>query len=367
MNLAGKRILIVKQSSLGDIVHTLPLAHALKRCYPECHIGWIAEKGLAPLVARDPAVDAVYPVHIPSTSEPEAGRGVYWQALAATLSALRQLRARFRAHPYDVILDLHASFRSGLLGLMNPGGTRFGFADARELNTLFQHQLIHNEAGVEHAMDKNLLFGAPFACLPDPSDFYLCANEDDQARVRTFLQEEGIGESGRLVYVNATARWQSKFWLASRWAELAGLLQANKVQPVFGGSPDDLPYIHEITSHMPKPAVVAAGRLSLTESVALLQRANAYAGLDTGPMHMAALCGTPVVALFGPTHPERVGPYGKGHTVIQADQVACLCCRKRTCEAPRCMEGITVAVVYEQVMAAVQRNAQPREDRCASA
>ena len=368
MNLEGKRILIIKQSSLGDIVHTLPLAHALKRCYPGCFIGWIVEKGLSALVSRDPSVDAVYPIHIPSTSEPEAGRFVYGQALVATLRMLRQLQATFRANPYDIVLDLHASFRSGLLGLTNPGGLRFGFAGAKELNTLFQHRLVANEAGLAHAMDKNLLFGAPFGCRPDPADFYLCANAEDHQRMRAFLEHAGVGREDRVVYVNATARWQSKFWLASRWAELCRLLQASKVQPVFGGSPSDLPYIQEIINDLPQKPLVAAGQLSLTESVALMQRAIAYVGLDTGPMHMAALCGTPVVALFGPTHPERVGPYGTGHTVIQADEVACLCCRKRICATPHCMEGISVAAVYERVMVHVEQSrAQSREKICGSA
>ena len=367
MNLEGKRILIIKQSSLGDIVHTLPLVHALKRCYPACQIGWIVEKGLSALVANDPAVDTVYPIHIPSTSEPGAGRFVYGRALAATWRTLRNLRSAFRAHPYDIVLDLHASFRSGLLGLTNPGGLRFGFADAKELNPLFQHHLVKNETGVEHALDKNLLFCAPLACPPDPADLYLCASEEDHKQMQAFLAHEGLGKEDRLVYVNATARWQSKFWLSSRWAELCCQLQASKVQPIFGGSREDLPYIEEITRSMPQHAIVAAGRLSLTESVALMQRAAAYVGLDTGPMHMAALCGTPVVALFGPTHPERVGPYGAGHTIIQAEEVACLCCRKRQCATPRCMEGISVAAVYERVMAYVQQNSvRQRERLCGS-
>lgn len=353
IDLDGKRVLIVKQSSLGDIVHTLPVVHALKRCHPTCRIGWIAEQGFAPLVARDPAVERVHAIRIPSTSSPDSGKAAHLQALVATIRTLRQLRFAFRTEPYDLILDLHASFRSGLLALVNPGGLRIGFAGARELNTLFQHQLVPNPEGKTHAVEKNLLFCEFLGCEPTVGDFHLCASPKDGQAVARFLAEQGIDDSSPLVYVNPTARWQSKFWLAERWAELGDRLLTAGLAPVFGGGPGDAASIKQITDQMRERAVIAAGRLGLTESVALMHRAKAYVGLDTGPMHMAAMAGIPVVALFGPTHPERVGPYGLGHVVLQAAGLDCLCCRKRTCGHASCMRGITVDRVLAAVMTQV--------------
>jgi heptosyltransferase I len=350
MELNGKRILIVKQSSLGDVVHTLPLVHAIRRQYPGVFIGWIVERGFAAMVERDSAVNAVYPIHIPSTSDPQAGRGSYWRAFLGTMGTLHRLRQQFRQHPYDVVLDLHGSFRSGLLGLANPGGVRVGFKDAREGNTWFQHRLVENDDGHEHAIAKNLLFGKVFHCMAKDEDFFLCTSLEDQAKVDIFLEEEGISSHDRIVYVNPAARWQSKFWLASRWSELCDQLLRDGIRPVFGGSGSDLPYLAEITKAMSGREAIAAGRLSLTESIALIKRASAYVGVDTGPMHIAAMVGTPVVALFGPTHPERVGPYGVRHAVIRAENLDCLCCRKRTCDHQRCMQAITVDMVYARVM-----------------
>ncbi len=359
MELHDKRILIIKQSSLGDVIHTFPLVHALKRRYPTAFVGWVVERGFASLVGQDNAVDVVHPIHIPSTSDPQAGRWAHWQAFFATLVTLHQLRRQFRPHPYDMVLDLHASFRSGLLGLTNPGGRRVGFADAREGNTWFQHRLVDNIDNHEHAIAKNLLFCRVFDCEAEAEDFYLCTSPEDQARVGRFLGEAGIATDDRVVYVNPTARWQSKFWLASRWSELCDQLLAAGIQPVFGGSGGELPYISEITGAMAGKAVVAAGRLSLTESVALMKRAAVYVGLDTGPMHIAAMTGTPVVALFGPTHPERVGPYGVKNAVLQAENLDCLCCRKRACDHQRCMRGIAVSTVYDRVMAFLEPVAAP--------
>ena len=137
MDCRNKNILIIKQSSLGDIVHTLPVVHALKRNFPSCSIGWVVQQGFSPLLACDPAVDHVHTIDIPSTSEPGRAKSVWWQAARSTLSALYRLRRECRRAPYDLVLDLHASFRSGLLGKMNPGGLRIGFNDAKELNTFF--------------------------------------------------------------------------------------------------------------------------------------------------------------------------------------------------------------------------------------
>lgn len=354
MDLNGKRILLIKQSSLGDVIHTLPVAHALKRCYPASSIGWVVEQGAAPLVAKDPAVDRVHAIHIPSTSDPQSGRLAFAHAFVATLRVWAQLRNTLHAQPYDILLDLHASFRSGLLALANPGGVRIGFRDARELNTLFQHRHVEVPSTTVHAVDKNLLFCSSLGCATQAGDFFLATDAADEQQVDALFDEAGLEPGSPLVYVNPTARWQSKFWLTPRWSELCDRLHTAGVMTVFGGSRADLVTIESITGLMSTRAVVAAGRLGLTASVALMKRATVYAGLDTGPMHMAAMVGTPVVALFGPTHPERVGPYGVKHTVVQAEGVDCLCCRKRVCEQPRCMEGITVDRVFTLVMAYVE-------------
>ncbi|MGE4559810.1 MAG: glycosyltransferase family 9 protein [Desulfobulbus sp.] len=350
MDLNGQRILFIKQSSLGDVVHALPVAHALKRCFPRCSIGWVVERGYAALVESDDAVDAVYPIHIPSTSSPGASRIAYGAALSATIKVLRDLRRSFKSAPYDIVLDLHASFRSGVIALANPGGIRYGFRDARELNTLFQDRLIDVPSDTVHAVDKNLLFASCFSCAAQPVDFHLCSSDADAQAASQFLLDQQMVTTERFVYVNPTARWQSKYWIASRWSELCERLIGAGIQPVLGGSGADVPYIEEIVAGMDKKPVVSAGKLALGASVDLIQRATAYIGLDTGPMHIAAMAGVPVVALFGPTHPERVGPYGVRRVIVRAEGVECLCCRKRVCEQMDCMRGISVDRVFSAIM-----------------
>ncbi len=356
MNIDTCRILIVKPSSLGDIVHTLPMAHGLKRSFPQCRIGWIVQGAFAELLERDPAVDAVYPIHITSTSDPQAGRFAHWQALKETFATLASLRRQMKQNPYDLVLDLHASFRSGLLGRTNPGGIRVGFQDAKELNTFFQQQLITVPNDVQHALKKNLLFADHLGCQVFDDDFFMRCNGDDEQEVQQFLDQQGIGKDNKIIYGNPAARWQTKFWPTEQWAELADIFSAQGIAMAFGGSKQDTAYIESITRLMKTRPLVAAGRFNLTQSLALIQRSALYVGLDSGPMHMAALSGIPVVALFGPTHPARVGPYGVKHCIVRAEHLDCLECRKRSCDHLSCMKGITVPMVYDAALSLLQEH-----------
>ncbi|MBI5251667.1 MAG: glycosyltransferase family 9 protein [Desulfomonile tiedjei] len=361
MNLSGKRILIIKQSSLGDVVHTLPLAHALKRCYPTCHIGWIVQRSFSGLLEPDPSVDEIIPIFIPSTSDPGAPKGAFKAAAQATWKTLRELRNKFRLKPYDFVLDLHASFRSGLLALTNPGGLRVGFADAKELNTWFQHDRLVPEPDRPHAVDKNLLFATHLGCTPEADDFRLVVSPEAREKVRRFLQESGVRTECKIVYANPAARWETKFWTIQAWAEFADLvIEKMDAMVVFAGSRDDSSYIQAIAERMKNTPVIAAGRLNLAEAVALLEASDIYVGVDSGPMHIAAFTGTPVVALFGPTDPDKVGPYGDGHRVIRRTDLDCLSCRKRSCSDRICLEGIAAETVFQETVEVLSQRA-PQE------
>ena len=337
-------------------MHALPVAHAIKRCFPTSHIGWIVQKTFAPIIENDPAVDEVIPIFIPSTSDPNAGRGAFYRAFKAVISVMRELRLRFAAQPYDVVLDLHASFRSGLLSLTNPGGLRIGFADAKELNPLFQRERLSTDPAKPHAVDKNTVFADFLGCPPQPVDYHIAVSAEARDKVKAFLEEQGLPENHILIYANPAARWETKYWTISAWAELADMLIGRgNIRVVFAGSPQDGPYIEGIAELMKERPIVAAGALNLTEATALLERSDAYVGLDSGPMHIAAFTGTPVIALFGPTEPHKVGPYGEGHLVITHSDLDCLGCRKRQCPDRRCMEEITPAEVCEAVLERVIR------------
>ncbi len=348
MDLQNARILIIKPSSLGDIIHTLPLVHCIKRTWPECHIGWIVQESFARIVENDPAVDTVHQINISSTSDPQAGRLALMTAFRQTRNTFSHLRHVFQKDPYDLVLDLHASFRSGLLGRANPDGVRIGFAGARELNTLFQDELISVPPETAHALEKNLLFCGQLGCSVSKDDFFLRSGDAAERRINAMLAGYGVASDDKLVYIHPTARWETKFWFPERWSQLADqLIDNDGAKVILGGSAGDKEYISAIEAKMARVPIVTAGRCSLAESASLLGRCAVYVGLDSGPMHMAAMAGIPVVVLFGPTHPERVGPYGVEHVIIKGGNVDCLGCRKRTCNKMDCMDRIPVDMVYD--------------------
>jgi len=343
-----KRFLIIKPSSLGDIVHTLPLAHALKRSIPGSFLGWIVQDAFKDLLDRDPAIDQVYPINISSTSDPQSGKLAYFKAFQETFLTLKQLRRQL-AWSYDHVLDLQASFRSGLLGLTAPGGQRSGFKDARELNTLFQHKLVATPDHIEHALEKNLLFADHFDCPLIDDDFHICSNSQDSEKVTSFLERGLVDPQKQVIYGHCSARWQTKFWPNEHWAALADMVAETGRIMVFGGNSNDIEYISTITRLMKSKPMVAAGQLSLPQSLALMKRSSLYVGLDSGPMHMAAMASVPVVALFGPTHPSRVGPYKVPHRIVRKEELDCIECRKRSCNHLSCMKGISVEMVFDAV------------------
>lgn len=236
------------------------------------------------------------------------------------------------------------------MGLANPGGLRIGFAAAKELNTRFQHRHITPGEGKIHAVDENLAFGDALGCPAVTEDFRIHPGQVARERVLTFLKDSGIAAASRLVYANPAARWETKFWKSEAWAELADLLiEKAKATVILCGSTADLPHMRQIAGRMRHAPVVAAGQLNLAEAVALAALCDVYVGVDSGPMHIAALAGTKVVALFGPTDPARVGPYGEGHKVIRRSDLECLGCRKRSCRDRRCLEGLTARTVFDEI------------------
>jgi len=346
MDLNSKRVLIIKPSSLGDVVHAIPLAHAIKRTYPSCYVAWIVQNASAGILENDPSIDELIAISIPSTSDPSAGRAIYGKAAVATVAAMRDLRQKFRSAPFDLVLDLHASFRSGLFAWVARGAHRIGFSDAKELNTLFQDEHVVCPPGVIHAVDKNVEFARRLGAEPRQEDLRLFVGKEQRNRALRLLRANGVANDRPLAYVNACARWETKLWNLEAWAKLCRILKVHhSVNIVLGGAPADRAHLEAIRSASRIDCLVAAGELGLGESAALLEFSDLYIGVDSGPMHIAAFVGTPVVALFGPTDPAKVGPYGEGHRILRREELPCLGCRRRACDDRRCMDGLDPELV----------------------
>lgn len=351
MNLNDKKILIIKPSSMGDVIHALPVAHAIKRVYPDSKIGWVIQTGLESFLESDPSIDEIIRISIPSTSDPHAGKSAYFSAALATVNEMLRLRKHFATNRYDIALDLHASFRSGLISKTNPGCLRYGLADAKELNTYFQDYLIEADPVKPHAVDKNLACLSKFEIEESSEDFFVSISPEEIEIADRFLDSLKLPVGRALVYANPAARWKTKMWTVESWARLTEMM-IDKLNAVvlFGGGSSDRPHIDAILSGINlEHAHNIAGKLKPIQSAAIQTKCAAYVGVDSGPMHVAAFLGLPVIALFGPTDPAKVGPYSKRAAILRNDRLNCLACRKHFCQNPRCMYEIEPEEVLQSL------------------
>ena len=327
-----REVLIIKPSSLGDIVHALPAVGAIRKRFGQARISWLVKPEWADLLKGHPFIDEVI-------SAPFS-----WEGLPKLIRSVRK-------RPFDLVIDLQGLFRSAFLGFLTTAPFRIGFSNAREGAPWFYTDLVSVPAGVVHAVDRYRMIAKGLGASPQEVGFGLASSPDSVFSVNCLLKEIGLSESDVYAVIHPTARWESKKWPAEWFAKIGDWLVEEKKMPLlFIGSQGEREEVDRVLSMMKQPASNLAGRTTLIESAALIERARFFVCNDSGPMHLAAAVGTPVLALFGPTDPGRVGPYGSGHTVIQK-KIDCVGCgRERCVRENQCMKAISI----EEVRTAIE-------------
>jgi heptosyltransferase-1 len=342
------KILIVKMSAIGDVIHTLPALTALRRHYPDAQIDWLVEDTAADLLEGHPALSCVLVWRRKRFRELlMAGR--FFSAAGLFLSSLRALR-RTR---YDLIIDFQALLKSSLWIFFSHGRRKAGFGkgmEHAEHSHLFLNERIPAPSMEIHALDRGLKLIEALGVDGSRVVYDLLTEERN---AQALLEEKGIHGHERLIAINPVAKWPTKLWEPRKFAELNERLLSEGYQVVFTGSREDGAMIDEIGHSNKLPLIRLDGQTTLKTLAAVYRLCGAVVTTDTGPMHLAAAVGTPVVALFGPTAPWRTGPYGEGHVVVRAG-LNCSPCFMRTChthefEKMACMKGITVGAVVEGV------------------
>lgn len=325
-----REILIIKPSSLGDIIHALPAVGAIRKRFDRARISWLVKPEWAGLLKGHPFIDEVISTPFSTGNLPGLVRAV-------------------RRRRYDLVVDLQGLFRSAFLGWITGAPVRLGFSEGREGAPWFYTDQVFVPVGVDHAVDRYRLVAKALGGLLQEADFGLVVPPEAVSSVDRLLSGAGFGGPPFAV-VHPTARWESKKWPAERFARLADWLVAEKKMPLlFIGGEGEREEIGRIISSMKEPAFNAAGQSTLLESAELIRRGRFFICNDSGPMHLAAAMKTPVFALFGPTDPGKVGPYGPGHTVIQ-EKVDCLGCGRGRCvRENQCMKAISVEEVQQAI------------------
>lgn len=333
-------ILIVKLSAIGDVIHTLPSLVALRRLYPDAHITWVVEEAAADLVKNHPYLDAVLISRRKSWSK-DIQKGKILKPLFNLRSLIKELRWR----RYDLVIDFHGLFKSSIIVFFSRGKRKLGYDSLQELSGLFLNEKIPEDMN-RHAVERYLDFPRYLGAKVDNVEFILPQNNDAEVKVQLLMSKYKLDDK-KFIAINPVAYWKTKLWDNEKFAHLADLANNKlKMKVVFTGSEKES--IEGITSRMTTEGINLGGQTSLLDLAYLYKKAQMVITTDSGPMHLAAAVGTPVIALFGPTDPARTGPYGKGHTIIKSD-LPCSPCFLKKCSTRKCMKDI----LPEQVFAAI--------------
>jgi lipopolysaccharide heptosyltransferase I len=338
-----ERILIIKPSSLGDIVHALPVLAGLRERYPQAHISWLVAGGFAGLLRDHPMLDDVIPFD-------RRRFGRMWWNPRAHLDFWRFVR-ELRRRRFDLVVDLQGLFRSGFLARATGAAQRIGLADARETAWIFYSRRARCPADARHAVERNCAVADLLGLRVRPPRFPLEASPAAIAGVRELLRETTGDEVPHFIAVLPGARWPSKLWPPQRFAELIDRLHAEgRPRGVLLGAAEDRAVAGAIVESAKCPPINLVGRTTLPQLVAALALADLVVAHDSGPMHVAAALGRPIVAIFGPTDPGRTGPYAADVRIMQRS-LPCAPCLRRVCPLGHhhCMELLDVAAVQRAV------------------
>jgi heptosyltransferase-1 len=342
-------ILVVKLSAIGDVVHTLPSLSALRKLYPEADITWVVEEDSSDIIKDHPYLSRII-----------ISRRKRWMAdlksphrAGRTIREIKAFIRTLRDRSYDLVIDFHGLFKSSLIVLLSGGKRKLGYDSMQELSGLFLNEKIH-ENMKKHAVDRYLDFVCHLGPDVGEKEFLIPVQEENEDRVKNLLTVNNIDRKDRFVAVNPVAFWETKLWDAGKFARLCDkIIKDLKAKVILtGGRSDGM--IEDIQSLMSNPSVNLGGQTTLRDLAYLYSLSSVVITTDSGPMHISAAAGTPVVALFGPTDPLRTGPYGREHVVIRKE-MSCSPCFLKKCSSRKCMEEITVEEVFQAVKEIINR------------
>jgi heptosyltransferase-1 len=338
------RILIVRLSAMGDVIHAMPAVTGLRQQFPESRIDWAIEERWSPLLTcrtaeeselspQQPLVNIVHQVHMRRWRESPFS--------STTRQEISSLRTRLRARNYDHVIDLQGAIRSALLARTSGAKVRAGALHPRELPARWWYNVkAHTPA--EHVVDQAAeVVSAAVGRTIDPVSPAFPIDPE----MERWAADIAHSASPQLALVNPGAGWGAKCWPWERYAELIRILGEYGIYSLVNAGPGEKELAQSLCRGNEKVARVV--ECSLGQLIALSRRASVFIGGDTGPMHLASALGIPIVAIFGPTDPARNGPYGGRYLILRSPESKRDHSRRR--EPERGLLSISVHQVAEAV------------------
>jgi len=342
------KILIVRLSAIGDVIHSLPVLNALKRKFPDADISWVVEDKAADILLNNPLVDKVF--IIPKKR---------WKNEGFSFSNAKEfidIIGLIRKEKFDIAIDLQELFKSGIITYLSGAKRRIAHAKTREFAEIFINEKLQahdifdpNKMIIERYLEPAKYLGAPV----DEIKFSLPPVKiETKAYIDSLLQD--IDSSKPVIVFSPATIWPTKHWLESYWSELLKKLSSNN-NIIFIGSDNDNALINRITAQADTQNFLSvAGKTTLLDLIEIFNRTDILVTPDTGPAHIANATGRPVIiSIFGSTSHKRSSPYGDKHIAFSAE-LSCQPCFKRKCSkkysSMECMKEITPDKVFETIL-----------------
>jgi lipopolysaccharide heptosyltransferase I len=327
-NLDARRIAIIKPSALGDIVHSLPVLTALRRRFPQAHISWIVNRSYEPLLRGHPHLDETLPF------DRGVLNGGWWRGARIALAFVGELRRR----RFDLVVDLQGLFRSGVMAAATWAQCRIGLRSAREGATWFYtHAVGVPNHDTIHAVDRYWEVAEALGIGAGPKEFHVPI--EDAARAWADATLRGLPRPWFMLGVGS--RWLTKRWPPEHYAALLRQAQVRfGGTAIFVGGGDEVQLANAVRADLRGPTVNLSGSTTIPQLVAVLARTDVMIANDTGPLHLAAALGRPVVAPYTCTKVRLTGPYQSPATAIES-RVWCQGSYLKRCPRMECMPELT--------------------------
>lgn len=335
-----KKILIIRLSAIGDVLRALPVLHTIRHNFPRSYIAWAVEEPAQDLLLHHPQVNEV--LIVPKKAWGSLLKSGRMVRLCREISSfVRTLKSK----QFDLVIDFHGLLKSGLISFLSGAPVRVGFTRefTKEGNFLFNNCRFPLETGAISRIERNLRLLEKMGLKIIDDYPVIPITDNDRSVVKEFFRHARIDSSRLLVAIHpgTSPRTLYKRWDPHRYATVADqLIRDYAAQIIFTWSGSERDTVNEITAQMKYRAHSACETKSLGQLAEIFRHCDLYIGGDTGPMHLAAFMGVPVVAIFGPTDCVVNAPYNKTKHIIIRKEIPCSPCRDRYCKKRDCMKAI---------------------------
>lgn len=352
------RIVIVKLSSIGDVVHALPAVTAIRRALPDACISWVVERRASAMLKGSPVIDDLIEIDTRA-----------WRAALLRGATIKEVRSRIAyirgpdtGGDTDIAIDFQGLIKSGLVAKATGARRRIGF-ETRELRESASRFFLTEQVETsrfKHVIDKNIALAG--AAIGDAGvscaryEFPITVSPDDERYIEEAINNRG----GAFAIINPGGGWPTKLWSASAYGQLADWLHTEHGLVSFITYGPGEESLVQTVATASKTGAARPFASTLKQFVALARKASLFVGGDTGPLHLAAASGTPIVGIYGPTSPDRNGPFDKRDITVKRDLWCRADCHRRSCWHWECMD-IPVSAVANAVTARLARVDEPAD------